>query len=286
MKNKKLEQILFTSFILFTTSLIYSLYFLGYRDTKEPVTLLVGLSDIQEVKILEYEFVNKEVVVPYGEIEEVLLDDLQSENGIPWLISKVSDGALGSEKEVYREVYLHDQLLGNTLIPYSNEITEPTPTVYSYGSDLVEGAYFYSRKITTYGVDCDGCHVNEHGQGGTSSGIMLSLDSVRQSDGTWKPGITYDGYYLVATDRALPFCTVLKFTNPRIEGSGLSSGEEFYALVVDRGGAIDDSDIDFFVGSEVNPLARNYKRKGVKIEIVQFGRRIKNSLGQRMCKVD
>lgn len=105
-------------------------------------------------------------------------------------------------------------------------------------------------KITTYGVDCYGCY-NENGFGGTAGGIKVSTDAVKQSDGTWKQGITYDGYYIVATNQSIPFGTIVEVSNHGYLGYGLQPGVPFQAIVMDRG-AMGVNHIDLFVGSEKN----------------------------------
>lgn len=103
-------------------------------------------------------------------------------------------------------------------------------------------------KITTYGTDCFGCY-NTNGFRGTATGVKLSFDSVRQSDGTWKEGITYDGYYVVAANSSIPFGSIIEVSNHGYSGLGLVEGQPFYAMVLDRG-AMTLNHLDLFVGSE------------------------------------
>ena len=140
----------------------------------------------------------------------------------------------------------------------------------SYGSEVKEEAYFYSSRVTSYGADCVGCG------GGTPAGIAISTTGVRQSDGTWKDGITYDGYYLIAASSTLPLCTLVEISDHKFNGQGLTPGEPFLAVVADRGGAVQGSTIDLFTGSEYYPSVRNGKRSNVKVSIVDFGRKRTN----------
>ena len=194
--------------------------------------------------------------------------DTIPENGVSWLISKTSDGSPKIQNDTYEMTYdQQGNLLSRVLVPYSTEVIEAQPIVYSYGSEVKEEAYFSSRRVTSYGADCNGCG------GGTSSGIGLSTTSVRQSDGSWKEGITYDGYYLIAASQELPLCTIVEISDHKFNGQGLMPGEPFLAIVADRGGAVTGTTIDLFTGSEAYPTVRNGKRSDVKVTIVGFGRK-------------
>ena len=144
------------------------------------------------------------------------------------------------------------------------------------------GSFFVSERSTVYGADCAGCPLND-GIGLTSSQIEMTTDSVRQSDGTWDKGVTYDGYYLVAADAALPMCTVLKVSSHTYEGAGIKPGVPFYALVVDRGSMIQKNCIDLFAGSEENPLISHDTLNGAVIEIVGFMNYEKDESGRMKC---
>ena len=144
------------------------------------------------------------------------------------------------------------------------------------------GSFFVSERSTVYGADCTGCPLND-GIGLTSSQIELTTDSVRQSDGTWKKGVTYDGYYLVASDAALPMCTVLKVSSHSYEGSGIKKGVPFYALVVDRGSMIQENCIDLFAGKEKDPLITHNTLNGAVIEIIGFHKHEKDESGRMRC---
>lgn len=124
-------------------------------------------------------------------------------------------------------------------------------------------------KITTYGTDCDGCY-NVEGFGGTASGVKLSFTSVRQSDGSWKDGITYDGYYIVAANSSIPMGSIIEVSNHGLSGYGLVEGQPFYAMVLDRG-AMTLNHLDLFVGSENSnglSINRNYSPT---MKVVRYG---------------
>ena len=144
------------------------------------------------------------------------------------------------------------------------------------------GSFFVSQRSTVYGADCVGCPFDD-GIGSTSAQIEISVDSVRQSDGTWKRGVIYDGYYLVASDSSLPLCTVLKVSSHTYEGSGIKKGVPFYALVVDRGSMIQNNCIDLFAGSENEPLITHEILEGAVIEIMGFLNYEKDESGRMRC---
>lgn len=253
---------------------------------KQVVLQTYSYSRTMNEPILPYR-TEQEVIEYVTALPEVQLIDPDEypEGGISWLISLTDEGTPEVTYETYEMTYnAEGEMLSRILVPYSTWVQESTPKTYSYGSTVKEGAYFKSRRATSYGADCTGCG-GEDGFSGTSAGIQLGLNSVRQSDGTWKEGITYDGYYIIATDKAIPLCTVVEISNHRWSGKGLVSGKPFKAIVLDRGGGITGSAIDLFTGSERNSGVRNGTRYGVKVEIVSFGKRTRNSLGQRMCRV-
>ena len=150
---------------------------------------------------------------------------------------------------------------------------------------MKKDAYFNARIITKYGFDCTGCGIGLDGAAGTSAGIRLNGTSIRQSNGTWLDGITYDGYYVVAADKAFPNCTILEISNHTFNGMGLTAGVPFKALVVDRGGAITTNKLDLFVGSEKNiNVVTNKRTSNTKVTVVGFLKWSKNGLGERICK--
>ena len=124
-------------------------------------------------------------------------------------------------------------------------------------------------KITTYGTDCYGCY-NTNGYGGTAGGVKLSFDSVRQSDGSWKQGITYDGYYVVAANSSIPFGSIIEVSNHGYSGYGLVEGQPFYAMVLDRG-AMTLNHLDLFVGSENNNSISINRSYNPTMKVVRYG---------------
>lgn len=125
-------------------------------------------------------------------------------------------------------------------------------------------------RITTYGVDCHGCY-HSNGFGGTSSGVKVSWNpSVRQSDGTWKTGITYDGYYIVATNTSIPLGSIIEISNHGYNGYGLVEGQTFYAMVLDRG-AMGVNHLDLFVGGEAGKGVTINRAYRPTMKVVRYG---------------
>jgi 3D (Asp-Asp-Asp) domain-containing protein len=230
------------------------------------------------VEVTEYEVVaaQKVVELPYA----------SSRAGYTWLISKVKSGSPSQLAVTYRVTYdLDGNILSKVKIPGSEKLIQAIPVTYQYGAKVTKGAYFYARTISRYGFDCVGCEAPGATTATTASLLKVSATAVRQSDGTWKDGITYDGYYIVAADKAFPLCTVLEISNHHFSGSGIKVGVPFKVLVADRGGAITTNRLDFFIGTEsyLNTVIHNANSKGTKVTVVGFLKWKRNSLGQMTC---
>jgi 3D (Asp-Asp-Asp) domain-containing protein len=234
---------------------------------------------------------------PYTIVEEVQYEFLanqskveiaatSSRTGYSWLLSQVKSGSPQKIGTTYRVTYdSFGNVLSKVEVPGSKTLVKATPQVFQYGSAVTKGSYFYARSISRYGFDCTGCGVDKDGSSGTASGIRLRGVSVRQSDGTWKDGLTYDGYYLVASDKAFPLCTILEISNHKFSGSGVEYNVPFRVLVVDRGGWITTNKLDLFVGYESNVnTIHSVSSAGTKVTVVGFLKWTRNSLNQRVCK--
>lgn len=137
----------------------------------------------------------------------------------------------------------------------------------------------FSPKITTYGVDCFGCG-GEDGRGGTAVGVQLDINQgVLMPDGLWQPGIKYGKYYIIAADPSIPMCSIMKISNHGLQGSGISPNEPYYAIVLDRGGAIQGQHIDLYIGSENSQAIVPVKKTIPKAEIIRVG----GKNGSRSC---
>lgn len=276
-----------------------------------PLKRLIGLSalillsscatpkstDIVLQKTSANVYLTDNAMVPYR-IEEVTeiqtvaaqtvieLPYASSRAGYSWLLSKVSAGAPAKVAVTYRITY--DQagnVLSKVKVPESETKIKAIPAAYQYGAKVAKGAYFYSRTISRYGFDCVGCEKANATKATMASLIQVSGSAVRQSDGTWKNGITYDGYYMVAADKAFPLCTVLEIQSDHFSGSGITAGSPFRVLVADRGGAITTNRLDLFVGTETNldTIIHIGTSDGTKVTVVGFLKWKRNSLGQMTC---
>lgn len=144
-----------------------------------------------------------------------------------------------------------------------NEVTTET---------AANGDEFYV-KTTLYGVDCYGCHVREDGTGNTATGVLLNPSiGVQQSDGSWISGITYDGYYIIAADRSIPFYSIVEISNHGISGMGISPDQPIKCIVLDRGGGIAGNHIDLYIGSEASVNQFSYNGSQAVAKVLRYGR--------------
>lgn len=137
----------------------------------------------------------------------------------------------------------------------------------------------FTPMTTTYGVDCYGCG-GEDGRGGTSLGVTLDADmGVMMPDGSWQRGIRYGKYYIIAADPSIPLCSIIKISNHGLSGSGISPDKPYYAIVLDRGGAIYGSHLDLYIGRENSGAIVKVKQTTPKAEIIRVG----GKSGPRSC---
>ncbi len=207
------------------------------------------------------------------------------EGGYDWVINKVSDPQPGYIVETYRLIYDdRGNLISKTLLSDETIIQEAVPAIYSNGQKLEPGAYYVSSRSTAYGVDCELCSGRDTGIGSTASGVRVSTTAVLQDDGEWLDGITYEGYYIIATSQSIPLCTVVEIKDHSYSGYGLTPGEPFEAIVLDRG--VGGTAIDLFAGSEYGGELTNGKNRTPTITILKMGKLYTNSLGQRACQIE
>ena len=129
----------------------------------------------------------------------------------------------------------------------------------------------FTPRITTYGLDCYGCQ-SVNGRGGTAMGVALDLTlGVQLPDGSWQPGVKYGDYYIIAADRGVPMCSIVKISNHGFEGSGITPDQPFYAMVLDRGGGIAGSHLDLYTGSQVNPQIHRVTTTTPQAQIIRMG---------------
>lgn len=192
-------------------------------------------------------------------------------NGVSWISAKVKEGKRGQVIRKFAVSYNHDgEELSRVELEDEKVVIPTTPTVYANGQKVQNGAYYTSERITRYGYDCVGCKPT-NGRGGTAGGIRVGDNEVRQPNGTWKEGITYAGYYIIASSKTLPMCSIVEISNHTINGKGIKSGVPFKAIVGDRGSAIQESKTDLFVGSEFDKGVKMGKKRTVDIKVIKVG---------------
>ncbi len=259
------------------------------EETKEIVLLQAQDTTLLQnnTQISPYTFSEElQTVYDTAPVKTVLKQTDSTRSGYSWLISKVSTGSPASITTTIRSTYdVKGELLSTEQVPGSDIETPATPTVYQYGAKVEIGAYFYTSVITRYGYDCVGCNIGLDGAATTSSGIKVKNTSVRQASGIYTDTLTYEGYYIVAADKAFPFCTVLEIQNKNMSGYGLVPGVPFKAIVLDRGGAIKTTHLDLYAGSEKNlGIIDRGLTNGLKVTVVDFLKWSTNSYGQRVCQ--
>lgn len=130
-----------------------------------------------------------------------------------------------------------------------------------------------SARVTLYGVDCYGCNVREDGTGNTATGIQMNPTAgVQQSDGSWLPGITYDGYYIIAADKSIPMYSIVEISNHGLTGKGIVADQPILAMVLDRGGGVAGNHFDLYIGSEGEIGSFSIQRTVPQAKVVRYGR--------------
>lgn len=241
-------------------------------DANVDITYPV-LNDIAENSDEPYRFKISEKIEDLEEpgVEEREASEVVS-GGASWIYAKTQDGVRGTKTTKYKETYnIKDELLSRVEIPEAAVIEPTTPTLYEGGQKAQAGAYYEASRITRYGVDCDGCNMNSAGEGGTAAGVRVSTTAVQQGDGSWLPGITYNGYYIIATSSSIPMCSIVEISNHTVSGKGIEYNVPFRAIVLDRGGAIQGSKIDLFVGTETNMGVTQGSVQNAHVEIISVG---------------
>lgn len=134
-----------------------------------------------------------------------------------------------------------------------------------------EASAEFTPRITTYGLDCEGCQA-VNGRGGTAMGVALDLNlGVMQPDGSWRAGIQYGNYYIIAADRSVPMCSIVKISGHGLSGSGISVDQPIYAIVLDRGGGIQGNHFDLYVGRQYNSPVYRINQGNPKAQIIRYG---------------
>jgi hypothetical protein len=206
--------------------------------------------------------------------------------GLSWIAAKAVTGTPRIRVDQYTVASdINGNVLSRTLNVGETTFIDATPTVYKYGAAPTIGSVFFPSRIFRYGANCAGCY-SKTGTSPTSSGVLVSVEpAVQQMDGTMLPGITYEGYYVLASSPRIPICTIVEITNHRFQGFGLIPNKPFKAIVLDRG--VRDNTLDLFVGdeSQYNSMVRLTEKQFPKVEIIGMGTPARNASGDRICKL-
>lgn len=111
----------------------------------------------------------------------------------------------------------------------------------------------FNGTMTGYGPDCVGCG----GRVGCPPSQNVTNGNVFFNDNE------YGTIRIVASDKRIPCGTIVKITNSTV-------GDEVVAIVLDRGGAIKGTLMDFLVPTE-QEASRTIGRQNVTYEIVRWG---------------
>lgn len=129
----------------------------------------------------------------------------------------------------------------------------------------------FHLKTTTYGMDCIGCSFI-NGQAKTALGVSLDMyRGVQLPDASWQSGIRYGKYYIIAADKNIPLCSIIKINEHGLSGSGLSPNVPFYAIVLDRGGGIYGNHIDLYIGLEDSKAIQKVENQTPVAEFIRIG---------------
>lgn len=265
--------------------LLSTLLFLSgcvFNQTEENIVLQIAASDTVEEELRnnnqsQYKQVyeTKEEDILGTKINDVVYRNASNADGYSWIAAKVQDA-----KDARQEVKLihtynqFDEKIATIEVPGSKKLTDPQPTIYEYGTYAQVGAVYNPYRVTRYGYDCGGCSVRADDFSKTASGIDVGYNRVRQANGEWQEGLTYEGYHVIATSKAIPLFSIVKISNHPFSGGGITGGEAFYAIVGDRG--VGGSNLDLFAGSETNlnkiSQVGSPATSNTKVEIVRLGR--------------
>ena len=113
----------------------------------------------------------------------------------------------------------------------------------------------FNGTMTGYGPDCVGC--------GGKVGCPPRQD-VRNGN-IYYEDVEYGQVRIVATDSRIPCGTMIKISNVTF------SNEPFYAIALDRGGAIKGTLMDLLLPSEADTIYGVGRQKNVVYEIVRWG---------------
>lgn len=224
-----------------TTKQESAVILLRQKDTTPSVTTAIRVERVAiESKVSDQKTVyNTPKTIPAGTLS--------------WVAKEIDPGTPALEIKYYDITYDYEgNELSRTYVYDADVKVAAQNRVRQYGSKLEVGTFF-RPKFSRYGLDCVGCGGQYDGNANTAIGVNLDINQgVRQASGSWQQGITWEGYYIIAADKSIPFCTILEISNHNFSGAGLHPGTPFKAIVMDRGGAIQSNKLDLYVGTEKN----------------------------------
>lgn len=204
---------------------------------------------------------------------------------LSWVAKEIEAGSPAMEIKYYDITYdFEGNELSRTYVYDADVKVAAKDRVRQFGSKLETGTFF-RPKFSRYGLDCIGCGGQHDGNANTAIGVSLDIDKgVKQANGQWQQGVTWEGYYIVAADKNVPLCTILEISNHNFSGAGIIPGQPFKAIVLDRGGAIKGNKLDIYVGTEKNLNNIRYvSNKQPLAKVVRLGGQIRNG-GKLSCK--
>lgn len=264
--------------------------FTDSQSDKTKIDSVVGLVNLQFVDKTAPEITIKKNNITITEGEKVDVEDYLvkvTDNSFEKIEVEIEENINTDKAGEYTAVYSATDSSGNqaseTLTVNVKEKPKPKPvipeatvssTVANTDFAADPSGSFRPSRLTRYGYDCAGCTTTSNGYSKTASGIQISADRVRQSNGEWALGLTYDGYHIVATSSNIPLFSILKISNHPFSGGGITAGQPFFAIVGDRG--VGGTAIDLFIGSEKNINAirqsGNPSSSNTVVEVVRYGR--------------
>ena len=261
------------------------------KENKEPEKLVFQSFSYEVLKNntysnatpITYVYVDEEKII--AKQGEKIDSKKANDNGYWWVASETNPGSPKKEVGIYKYTYdIDGNLLSKTLVPGSYDIKEAESTIYSYYGSIEPGAIFYPETFTKFGYNCGGCYIQPEGYTILASGIEAYAHKIRQFDGTWLDGITYEGYYMIAMHTQMPICTIVEVSGHSFRGEGIEPGVPFRAIVADRGVAVNH--VDFFAGDEHNlsNIVQTKRKQNIKITIISLGKKVK-SAGRYVCQV-
>ncbi len=204
---------------------------------------------------------------PSIETISFLANDPLQKNNVPIQTIRNIDGSLRMKQSLLSKV----KKVNNEMIKQKEEykkLQTYRQIASNAGIDMDEKGRF-ALKTTTYGMDCIGCSFID-GQAKTALGVSLDVNKgVQLPDASWQSGIRYGKYYIIAADKNIPLCSIIKVSNHGLSGSGLTPNTPFYAIVLDRGGGIYGNHIDLYIGLEDSKAIQKVENK---IPVAEFKR--------------